>query len=318
MSRDVAGRFLVDKFYSVSSGDTAEFLAELERICEVEHVNVILPQNTSELANLATVRGSKCAKVAISAPSAIAKANDKYELFCAAKKANVPVPATVQVNSWDGLLDAAHDLGYPDRPVVVKPPVSNGMRGLRILDAQFDEQAAFWNEKPDGVRTTLSYLHHVLGESFRALLVMEYLPSGETTVDVLANEGSPLVVVPRSRDSIKNGISWTATTHQSPQSLIDHSKTLTRLLGLSYAFGFQFKHDVNGEDRLIECNPRVQGGMILSTFSGANIIYGAVKLALGEALPEFKIEWGWRMLRYWGAVKAPCHWLKEKQLAGKA
>jgi len=42
--------------------------------------------------------------------------------------------------------------------------------------------------------------------------------------------------------------------------------------------------------------------MVLSTFAGANIIYGSLKMALGEKLPEFNVKWGTRLLRDWGAI----------------
>jgi carbamoyl-phosphate synthase large subunit len=42
--------------------------------------------------------------------------------------------------------------------------------------------------------------------------------------------------------------------------------------------------------------------MVLSTLAGANIIYGAVKYALGEEVPRFRIRWGTRLLRYWGGI----------------
>jgi carbamoyl-phosphate synthase large subunit len=68
---------------------------------------------------------------------------------------------------------------------------------------------------------------------------------------------------------------------------------LAHELDLKYAFGFQFKGG-----KLLECNPRVQGTMMASTFAGANIIYSAVKYALGEEVPEFNIDWDSRVLRY--------------------
>ena len=53
---------------------------------------------------------------------------------------------------------------------------------------------------------------------------------------------------------------------------------------------------------IIESNPRIQGTMILSTLAGANVIYGAVKHALGEEIPQFNIQWGTKLMRYWGVI----------------
>jgi carbamoyl-phosphate synthase large subunit len=53
---------------------------------------------------------------------------------------------------------------------------------------------------------------------------------------------------------------------------------------------------------VLECNHRIQGTMVLSTIAGANLIYGSVKYLLGEKLPDFKIDWNAKLLRYWGGI----------------
>jgi carbamoyl-phosphate synthase large subunit len=60
--------------------------------------------------------------------------------------------------------------------------------------------------------------------------------------------------------------------------------------------------DKNGIPKILESNPRIQGTMVLATFSGANIIYGAIKALLGEEVPEFNINWKTKILRYWGGI----------------
>ena len=76
---------------------------------------------------------------------------------------------------------------------------------------------------------------------------------------------------------------------------------------MEFCFGFQFKYDIYGIPKILECNPRVQGTMIFSTFMGANIIYAAVKSCLGEFLPEFSLNWDTKLIRYWGAIGITGH-----------
>jgi len=40
----------------------------------------------------------------------------------------------------------------------------------------------------------------------------------------------------------------------------------------------------------------------MSTISGANLIYSAVKNLLGEDYPEFNIDWNSKFYRYWGGI----------------
>jgi carbamoyl-phosphate synthase large subunit len=130
---------------------------------------------------------------------------------------------------------------------------------------------------------------------------MEYLPGTEYTVDILSDKKRTRVVVPRRRDVIRTGITFEGTVEKDIE-IIDYSTKLTEIMGLEYAYGFQFKRDEDGIAKILECNPRIQGTMVLSTLAGANIIYGAVKLALGEGSPEYDVKWGTRLLRYWGGV----------------
>lgn len=145
----------------------------------------------------------------------------------------------------------------------------------------------------------LDELDGVLGESFPELLVMEYLPGKEYTVDILVTDDP--VIIPRTRDIIRTGITFNATVEKNSE-IIEYSRKIIKLLNLEYACGLQMILDENGAPKLIECNPRIQGTMVLSTLAGANITYGAVKLALGEHVPNFKIRWDTRLLRYWGGT----------------
>jgi carbamoyl-phosphate synthase large subunit len=160
---------------------------------------------------------------------------------------------------------------------------------------------AFFDEKPDGSSITIGELHGIIGDSFPELLAMEYLPGPEYSVDILSSDERVLSVIPRKRDQIKSGITFKGTVEKR-EDIIASAERLTRRIGLRFAHGLQYKEDRDGCPKLIESNPRVQGTMVLSTIAGANIIYGAVKLALGEPVPEFKVKWDAVLMRYWGGV----------------
>lgn len=298
----VVGRYLCDKFCRISRPSSKEYLPQLISICKKNGIDVLLPQNTAELPVLAEHKDefeSEGTRVAISSKRSIDIANNKFELTKLAKAVGVPAPRFHLVRNQEDLVKRAEDLGWPQRPVVIKPPVSNGMRGLRVIDESLDQKHLFFTEKPSGVHVKMDYLKSVLGPSFPELLVMEYLGGEEYTVDAL--KADKLVVIPRKRDLIKTGITFNGTVEKN-EEIIEHSKRLSRETGLSYAFGFQFKLDDDGTPRLLESNPRIQGTMVLATFAGANLIYGAVKHAMGEEVPEFKVAWGTRILRYWGGI----------------
>jgi carbamoyl-phosphate synthase large subunit len=241
--------------------------------------------------------------VVVSDPSTVELANDKHRLAGVAESIGVPTPETLQVETGDQLERAATSLGSPEEPVVVKPPVSNGSRGVRILDATRDRKRAFYEEKPDGRYATLDGVRETLGEAFPPLLVMEYLPGEEYTVDAFrprAGDGET-TVVPRRRDKVKAGISFGATPVDDAD-MVAHTRALAAELGLTGAFGFQFKVDADGDPCLLECNPRVQGTMVTSTVAGANVVAAAVRDALGESVSPMTPDWDVRFHRYWGGL----------------
>jgi len=301
--REVIGKYLCDRFYNIPRPTEGDYLDSLLSICRSENVDVLLPQNTAELSVLARNRAifdEIGTSVAVSDESAIEIANNKYEIMSSAKKSGVPVPEHYLVDTADALLHFASLLGWPDTPVVVKPPLSNGMRGVRIIDESIDSKELYYSEKPASFSLKMKNLIEILGPTFPELLVMEYLPNPEYSIDVFRTEDRT-TVIPRKRDVIFSGITFCGTVEDN-DTLKRYARILSDTIGLKYAFGFQFKLDSNNVPKLLESNPRVQGTMSLSTYAGANIIYASVKHALGEEVPEFDIKWGTRIYRYWGGV----------------
>lgn len=302
VKKEVIGKYLCDKFYQIPRPSNPEYISHLYSICKKESVDVILPQNTAELVILSDKKQdfeSLGTKIALSSKESIEIANDKYKLMSLAKNIGIPTPDFYLINSFTELIKYSEKLGWPENPVVIKPPVSNGMRGVRIIDESINLKEMLYSEKPTNLYIHMDYLKVVLGENFPSLLVMEYLPNEEWTVDVF--NGDNITVVTRKRDVIRSGITFEGTCEKN-EKMIEYSHSLANEIGLKYAFGFQFKLDANNVPKLLESNPRIQGTMVLSTFAGANLVYSAVKYALEEKIPDHEVSWGTKIMRYWGGV----------------
>jgi carbamoyl-phosphate synthase large subunit len=300
------GRLWADAFHQVPAPETEGYVAALLAICRAESVDLVIPQTTRELAVFAGHKAAfeaESVRVMVSGQHAMAVANNKWELLKCAEQMNLPVPAHSLARSKAELIEAAVRLGYPANPVAVKPPVSNGMRGFRILREDAWDLERFLTEKPSGVEITLDQLVAMLsrGSSWPALLVTEYLPGSEYSVDVFA--GSKVqIAVPRLRKAIRSGISF-ENELEYRDDLMQASLALGRQIGLTYAFGFQFKLDAAGVPKVLECNPRLQGTMVASLFSGVNLIWMGVQEAMGEPperLPETLRAGSFH--RFWGGV----------------
>lgn len=301
-NENAIGRFLCDVFYKIPHASNPAYLSCLMDVCKKEKVDVVLPQNTAELLILAQNKNlfeDIGSIVAISDKQSIEIANDKFQLIKIAEKIGIPTTKSYLVDTFDELLKYSQQLGWPEKAVVIKPPNSNGMRGVRIIKESIDLKYLLYNEKPSNLYVKMDYLEKILGSSFPPLMIMDYLPNEEYTVDLL--KANNLITIPRIRNSIKSGITFEGTITDN-SAIIEYSELLADKIGLEYAFGFQFKLDEYNVPKIIESNPRIQGTMVLSTFAGANIIYGAVKYALKEPIPDFNVEWGTKILRYWGGL----------------
>lgn len=304
VSDEAVGRWLCDAFEAVPPPEDAGYVDAMLAVCRAHGVDAVLPQTTRELPVLARHRArfeAEGVAVVVADEAAIERANSKTGVLEAFEALGLPAPAWRVARTEDELAAAAAALGYPERPVVVKPPVSNGMRGLRVLKEKAWDAARFLAEKPSGTEIALAELTQVLRRgAWPALVVSEYLPGPEYTVDAFIGAEAEAAVV-RRRDRIRSGITFAATVLPDSE-LAAWTLRAGRHLGLRYCFGFQFKEDAAGVPRVLECNPRVQGTMVAAGFAGANVIAMAVREALGEPVASVPPLRPARFLRYWGGV----------------
>lgn len=317
MNPTAVGKHMVDEFYVVSRPEAEIFyLDRIQQIVEKEEVNVIIPQTTRETVlfskhnHFVSVKNYQVIPVIVSDANAVEIANNKYLLMAQAVFSGVPDPITILAKTHGEFHQAVSKLKgsyIPAKNVVIKPPCSSGQRGFRIIPGKMTSVNEFIKQKPQpmmGFKATYSILSQN-DPDFPEMIVQEYLPGEEYTVDVFRIDDDRVVAIPRIRLEIRSGISFRTLTVQSPD-LIKYSKDLANKLNLKYCFGFQFKEDKDGIPKIIECNPRIQGTMVASTFVGFNIIYEAVKYILNlkpetdfDNLPPFQ---GIYFSRYWGGI----------------
>ena len=302
----MVGKYWVDGFHKVPPPEDRGYIEAINEICNLESIDVVIPQTTREIARLSKTVKRVNSKVTVSPASAIETANNKYELVKVCQKIGIPAPRCRLVNSARELKDASEELGYPKSSVVVKPPVSYGSRGFRVLREGTTWNASrFLKEKPNAIEISLEEIISILSNDpvmdFPELIVSEYLPGNEYSIDAFVGE-KVSVAIPRLRKEIVNGISF-RTSLESRKDIMDYTLRAAKEIGLRFTFGFQFKLDSEGIPKILECNPRVQGTMAASVFSGVNVIWMAVREAIGEpvsTLPSSLMKS--EFYRYWGGL----------------
>lgn len=308
MNPEAVGLSMADESYVVPSGTSKEFIPTMLKIAEKEKADAILPLSTYELLPLSENRRrfeDIKTKVLVSDTQQLRIANDKAKLLQFLKSEGIPTPEFRIAKNLKEFTEAVHKLGYPDKEICFKPAVSKGSRGFRILKEDTDELDMLINYKPEqaGFYSTLERTVSILekADPFPELVVMEYLPGREYSVDVLAHKGKSLATIPRLREVIKLGICFIGKIENNP-TVKKMAEDIVAALELDYNINLQLKYSADDTPKILEINPRVSGTIVMCTAAGVNLPYLAIKLALGEKIPKIKPKYGTKMIRYWEEV----------------
>ena len=244
---------------------------------------------------------NKCAfesigtKIAVMDPQPLHIANNKGLLLSAMKAAALPTAQFVVVNDVKAVEEAVFRLGYPEKPVIVKPTVGNGSRGTRVLDATKSRYEQFFFEKPSSPVLRIEELMAILKERTKIpeMIVMEFLPGQELCVDVLADHGKIAYISSRVGVAVSS-IMQTNEVKLVPEA-IKLATRVVELLNLSGNIDFDMKSDSTGIPHVLEINPRLPAGIAVEAIAGINFPYLGIKQLLGEELPRCNIREGVKM-----------------------
>ena len=136
-------------------------------------------------------------------------------------------------------------------PVFAKPKMGYGAKGTMKLNAQ-EEVDAFLNGKDD-------------------LLVLEYLPGEEYTVDCFTDkDGQLLYCAARKRNRVRDGISVNTFFAEKQDDFEEIAQKINEQIWFRGAWFYQVKRDKNGQLCLVEIASRLGGSSLLSRAVGVN------------------------------------------------
>jgi carbamoylphosphate synthase large subunit len=301
MQERAIGRHLCDAFHLVPPGSDSGFADAIRQVVEREDADAVLPQSSYDLPELAAARDTFPVPVLVSSPETVRRANDKAETYALLDKIGVRGPAWRRVRGADAVTQAAHELGYPERDVAMKPVFSSGSRGFRILSAGADRREQLLSNRP-GVAEALRLeeLVELLGRDDTELLVMELATGGERTIDGIADGDRVVLGHPKTREGMRAGLAMYFVTLDDPQ-LLELADKIVRELEIQHFFNIQLV----GE-HVIEINPRIS---TIVYQEDLNLPYLGVKRALGEisddelASLRERVRPGRTALRYFDQVE---------------
>jgi carbamoyl-phosphate synthase large subunit len=302
------GRFLNDRFVQLPKASEAHFIDFVLDYCLKNEINCIFPLVTMELFRFSEAINmfeNKGIKVIVSEKKSLDIANNKSRLYehLSAQKIRTPQYKVVSAANFDEFLTAFEDLGFPEKPIAVKPSVSNGSRGVRLVDNSVDKFDLLFHQKPSSLYCTFDELADILkGRPFPELLISEVLTGEEFTVDTIVNtDGKADIILPRLRKKMLGGISTEGQFIEN-QEIIDYCRQIIDSLKLFGPIGIQVKRAADGQFKILEINPRIQGTSVAAMGLGINLPVWAVRQSLGEKVEIPTINWGKNFARYWNEV----------------
>lgn len=293
---------LVDVFCVVPRVNAPNYLVELSSIIQAHRVDVVFPTLHDEITMLHSL--GALVRVVGSPPSVIERVINKRTLYEILRDNGFEdlVPAYRVLVEPQDIVKHAADLGYPEVPVCIKPAVSHGGIGFKVIASESliaDRVSTGKSWDWISLKEAESILSH-LG-TVDSTLVVEYLPGAEYSVDVFCTNRAASVVVPRKRERVSTGIVIDGVTEER-SDLIEIVRRLTSVLGLEYFSNIQFRFDYNGRPKVLDVNPRFCGSQVLSWGAGVNFPLLCINEILGEPYEVPTPSWGVKMRRYWDSV----------------
>lgn len=159
-------------------------------------------------------------------------------------------------------------------PVFLKPDVGQGSKGAMKVSSKKMVEAAI--------------------ERDPTLLILEYLPGEEYTVDCFTDrEGKLLIAQARTRSRTVNGISVRSKTVDD-DLFIEMANSINNKIKFRGVWFFQVKRDTFGRLALMEIAPRVAGTMSVTRMRGANLplmsLFDQMDIDVAVATNHFIVE----------------------------
>lgn len=249
----------------------ADFTEQINAIAEKYDIDFILPAHDSVVLKLAQEKAAgKLTCEVITSPvetCEVSRSKRKtYELF----EGIIPTPT---------MYKSAEEVPAGSFPVFLKPDVGQGSKGVYLAK---DAADIAFNVGKDP-----------------SLLLLEYLPGKEYTIDCFTNkDGELLLSEGRERIRISNGISVCSAT-VGDDRFAELARKINDTLTFRGVWFFQVKERTDGELVLMEIAPRIAGTMGLVRCKGVNVALLSLFDAMGVNVSVFENDYKMTIDRAW-------------------
>ena len=287
MNSENPGKFLVDKFYQVPKTNSENYIPFILDLCVNENIDVILCTSTQNSLIPLKKNEKLFSEINVKIPGTniedLLIANDKGLMLTKVDNSGIECPKFSIPNSskcFDSFLSK-------NKNVIVKPRVSSGSRGFRILKnnhkLSYNDIIGKSNDlskvvDADEYRNILKY-----ERDFSSILMMEYLEGQDYSVYSLADKGKSLVTIPFKRLKPKDGVSLVSEVDMN-DLVIGYVEKIIKLFNLDWVVNIQLKLSLESKPLIYEINPRLAGSIILTKGAECNLLKYGLDMISGKDL----------------------------------
>ncbi len=267
--------------YPPPKSSPGKFIEWLLRELKTNKYDMILPAELETQLLLVKNRDEieKYTKLPFADYELISNLQDKAWLMKMAESRGFPCPKTYFPDNPNLIESFINDLEYP---VVIKPKISSGSRGIVYISNPLDLPTAYLK----------------VHKRFPYPLIQEFIPNGGAYgVGALFNfhsEPRSTFVYKRLREYPVTGGPSTLRESVLNEEIKETAISLLKSLGWTGVAMVEFRVDLrDGRPKLMEINPRLWGSLQLAILSGVDFPYLLYKLAVdGDVKPNSNCKIG--------------------------
>lgn len=306
-SNDSVAYYFCKQYYEVPLAKVgAKYIDRIIEICDREKVDVILPLTIEETLVLLASKDFFVSKGIYIANGnyfdIITTCSDKWLTNKFLRNNGISVPNAVPIFNASDIKNNIGNFGYPEKRVVIKPRITHGSRGFKIITSQESDLSLITDIKPTDFHfVALDYFCDMVKNKELQMVLMDYLEGDDYSVYAFCINGKPLVVLPMKRSGLVPGMS-TGGVLEKNDAIISYVTEISHAFKFNGAVNFQLKHTPLGP-LLYEINTRISATTVVTR--GTNINFPLCEILLsegktdeiGEHISKTTILWGLKLHR---------------------
>lgn len=271
---------ITQNFIPLPPGNDPQFIPALLNAVKSNHIEMIIPggdEDALALMNAVESFRQEGVVAAVQSPELLQFFQSKSNQYHYLADRGFPVPTYQCVKTANEFVQALSKLGYPERPLLMKPNAGRGGRGIFLLS----ERLAIRNR--DGLPVINRDLALQLLDEGKEFILMTYFDGVIYDIDVLRCADSSLYFGQRKRLGTNVTKLFAGNEFEHSAAIDLFCRKLYDVLPTDYLVDYDLMAEENGNIHLLEVNPRPSGSTVSYIPFGVNLYYILAKSYLDNA-----------------------------------